>query len=201
MVRPKGSKNHPKNGEPGPGHNGGPPDLTDDQKQALFFQHLKKVRAFKQTIKSTAGQLRAAYKLAKSELGADARKMIEDALALEADDGQVKMEAEIARKAQVARWMGLPLGAQPDLFDGNAMPATDRAFAAGKAARLNGDPLKPPYDPSVPQFNAWAEGWHDGERALIDAQRRDDEAAFPDVDSLPSNENVPDVADYEEVRQ
>jgi hypothetical protein len=157
------------------GHNGGPPALTDDQLQALFFQHLKKVRGLKQKIASLSGELRAAYKLAKAEIGKDARAMLQDGLALETDDGQAKMEEAIARQARVARWMATPLGAQADMF-GDVLPAIDRARAAGKVARLQGEPLRPPHDPSVPQHNAWAEGWHEGEKALVEAQKRDDAA-------------------------
>src|SRR5690349_20143392 len=49
--------------ENGIGHNQPPAGLTDDQRQALFFQHLKQVRALKEKIASTTGELRAAYKL------------------------------------------------------------------------------------------------------------------------------------------
>lgn len=187
MARPKGSKNRKKSddtaappAENGIGHNGGPPELTDDQRQALFFGHLKKVRTFKEKIASLSGELRAQYKLAKAEIGDDARASINDALLLETDEGQAKMEAAIARQARVARWMAVPLGAQPDFFNTDMAPATDRAFDAGKAARLKGEPLKPPHDPSVPQFDAWSRGWHAGQQALNDAQRRDDALAFPE---------------------
>lgn len=180
--RPAGSPNKKKgaatsDGEPRP--NGDKPaELDDDQKQALFFQHLKKVRGLREKIASLSGELRAAYKLAKSDLGADARASIADALLLETDEGQAKMEAAIARQARIARWMAVPLGAQPDFFNTDLAPATDRAFAAGKAARLQGQPLKPPHDPSVPQYDSWITGWHEGERVLIDAQKRDDEIVF-----------------------
>ncbi len=181
MPRPKGSKNKPKdeNGAgPGIGHNAPPPILTDDQLQALFHQHLRKVRALKETLASVNGELRAAYKQAKAELGEDAKAAIADALLLETDDGQAKMEAAIARQAKVARWLAVPLGAQPDFFDTDRSPATDRAFAAGKAARLKGEPLKPPHAPEVPQYDSWIEGWHAGEKALVEAQKRDDAVMF-----------------------
>lgn len=179
--RPAGSKKKPaptSDGEERP--NGGPPELTDDQRQALFFQHLKRVRTLKEKMASVNGELRAAYKVAKSELGSDAKAQIADALLLETDEGQAKMEAAIARQARIARWMAVPLGAQPDFFNTDMAPATDRAFDAGKAARLQGQPMKPPHDPSVPQHDSWLEGYHAGSRALIDAQKRDDALVFGD---------------------
>lgn len=198
MARPKGSKNKAKQAAAaapdsnGIGHNGGPPELTEDQLQALFHQHLKKVRRFKEQIAGLSGELRAAYKLAKAEVGHDARAMIEDALALESEEGQAKMEAEIARKARVAVWMGLPLNSQPDLFTGEVVPATDRARAAGRVARLRGEPLKPPHDPSVAQYRAWSEGWHAGSDALAEAEKRDNEQLFDDPP--PSADPVGDEA-------
>lgn len=188
MGRKLGSKNKSKGDAAPPpaeskiGHNGGPPELTDDQKQTLFFGHLKKIRAYKEKIASLSGELRAQYKLAKGDLGDDARASINDALLLETDEGQAKMEAAIARQARVALWMGIPIGSQPDLFGTDRAPATDRAFAAGKAARLNGEPCKPPHDPSVPQYDAWIQGHQAGQQALNDAQRRDDELAFGEAD-------------------
>lgn len=195
--RPAGATNKKKaptsDGEERP--NGGPPELTDDQRQALFFQHLKRVRTLKEKMASVNGELRAAYKVAKSELGSDAKAQLADALLLETDEGQAKMEAAIARQARIARWMAVPLGAQPDFFNTDMAPATDRAFDAGKAARLQGQPLKPPHDPSVEQYRAWSEGWHAGSDALAAADRRDDEMAFGEADAALSGPDAEETGD------
>jgi hypothetical protein len=59
------------------------------------------------------------------------------------------------------------MGQQYDLFERPApMPAVDRAYDEGKMASMQNQPAKPPYDPSVPQYGAYMQGFHDHQATL-----------------------------------
>lgn len=153
----------------GAGHN--QPDLTDDEKRALFFQHKRHYQDALDAKKKADADLKNVCKRAKAECGKSAVDEIKDAIEFEGDDGRAKFEAEIERKRRVARWMGLAVGEAPTFFDAanDRMPAVDRAYDGGKQAGMAGDKCAPPHDPSVPQYNQWMEGWHDGQAILASA--------------------------------
>lgn len=189
--RPKGSKNKPKeqpNGsatkqEAGPGHNGAPAELTDEQRQALFFQHKKKYSAALAAKKAADVALKNVCKLAKSELGDDAVPSIKDALLLETAEGEVEFRARVERQMRVARWMGMPVGAQGNLFEENdRTPAADKAFADGKRAGLAGETAKPPHDPSTEQYGRWMEGHAEGQAVVAKGFTPLEQAAAGDDD-------------------
>lgn len=164
----------------GPGHNSKaakPADLTEEQRQALALQWKKKYEASLGAKKAADAALKNTCKLIKAELGADGVDLIKDMLLLETDDGEAQLRARAERAKRAAMYMAAPLGSQFDFFD-DRMPATDRAFAEGKRDAMSDLPLANPYDPSVPQFGQYAEGWHAGQRALIDAQKARDERDF-----------------------
>lgn len=151
---------------PGPGHNAAPVELTDDQRQALFFQHRKQYSTLLAAKKAADAALKNACKLAKAELGDDAIDSIKDAILLETPEGEAELKARIERQMRVARWMGLPVGAQADLFGEDRTPAADKAFADGKRAGLAGETARPPHDPSTEQYRRWLSGHAEGQAVL-----------------------------------
>lgn len=177
--RPKGSKNKPKSEAQAPeagngiGHNKPPADLTEDQRQALAIQHKKSYQAALAVKKEADAKFKHACKLAKAELGDDAVDLIKDMILLESEEGEATLRARAERARRAAIYMAAPLGAQFDFFE-DRMPATERAFAEGKRDAMAGEPLTNPYDPSVPQNNSYAEGWHAGQKALVEAQKMRD---------------------------
>src|SRR3990167_2253154 len=177
MARPKKTSAPAADGNVGTDHNAGPPILNDDQRQALAPQHLRKYEAALARKKETAASFLAVCKLAKAELGDDAVDVIKEMILARSDEGVAELQARIERAYRAARWMAVPLGAQVDMFD-DRVPAVDRARAEGKRDRFAGKPLKPPYDSSVPQYDAYAQGWHDAGKELSEAQKRDDAVIF-----------------------
>lgn len=148
-------------------------ELTDDEKRALLIQHKNAYSVALADKKAADAEFKNICKKAKAECGKDAVAEIKDALALEAPGGKMALEAEIARKHRVARWMGLPVGAEPMMFDMvDRRPAIDIAYDNGKAAGMAGENQKPPYDTSVPQYQRWLEGWHDGQEILASAFKK-----------------------------
>jgi hypothetical protein len=71
--------------------------------------------------------------------------------------------------ANVLRWSGVSVGETLDMFPVDRTPGIERAKAEGKRAGLAGEPRKPPHDPSVPQHDAWLDGYHDGQMILASA--------------------------------
>lgn len=172
MGRPKGSKNKPK-AEAAAGDLAGTApktveDMTDEQRQVLFFDWKKRYEAALGKKKEADAAFKNVCKQARAELGSSAVLDIKDAIAL-ADDGENAEEAlraEIERKLRVARWMGAELGAQFDMFGAdpqpNRTPAVDKAFEDGKRAGLQGADMVSPHAPSTPQGQSWIRGYHKG---------------------------------------
>ena len=205
MARPKGSKNKPKivpantNASPPPpaNHN----QLTDEQQQALFEQHKKKYEHFLGLKKKADADFKNACKLAKSELGDYAVDSIKDAIELETEEGEARFKARMERQVRVARWLGLAVGTQAELFGADRTPGDDRAFGEGKRAGMAGQERRPPYDAATSQSRKWMEGYDAGQevnRSLMkDAikppkAKADAPATDPFDDALPAGQSDKD---------
>lgn len=148
-------------------------ELTDDEQRALLIQHKGHYTTALAAKKAADAAFKNVCKKAKAECGKDAVANIKDAIALEEPGGREAIEQEIARKHRIARWMGLPVGTQPIMFESeDRRPAVDIAYDNGKAAGMAGATAQPPHDPSVPQYQRWLEGWHDGQEILASAFKK-----------------------------
>lgn len=156
-----------------PAQNGHNSELTDDERRALLLQHKSAYVIALADKKAADADFKNTCKKAKAECGKDAVAEIKDAIALEQPGGKMALEAEIARKHRVARWMGLPVGAEPMMFEMvDRRPAVDIAYDQGKSGGMAGVIAQPPYDTSVPQYQRWMEGWHDGQEILASAFKK-----------------------------
>jgi hypothetical protein len=151
-----------------PGDNGG--DLNDEELRALMLQHKGHYQRALAHKKEADAAFKNVCKKARAECGDDAVKDIKDAIRFETDAGQEEFAKELQRQHKVARWLSLPVGAMPRFFDDfDGRPAVDVAYDAGKQAGMAGADMRPPHDPSVPQYQRWLEGWHDGQEILASA--------------------------------
>lgn len=164
----------PNGASPGPGHNSEP---TEEQRQVLAIQWKGKLLAAEAKKDDAVAAIRNIRKQIKAELGADGVDLVKDMIALESDGGEAKIRAAMERQLRAARYMAVPLGSQFEMFE-DRMPAEDRAHAEGKRDAMTDQPLRNPYDPSVPQHNSYAEGWHAGQTAKVEAQRKRDADVF-----------------------
>ncbi len=161
-------------------------ELTDDEKRALLIQHRNAYVEALADKKAADAAFKNVCKKAKAECGASAVADIKSALQLEEPGGKMAVEAEIARLHRVARWMGLPVGAEPMLFEMvDRRPAVDIAYDQGKAGGMAGVTAQPPYDTSVPQYQRWLEGWHDGQEILQSAFKKLEPMEAPAVEPPP----------------
>lgn len=143
--------------------------LSDDELAALFFQHKRTYEAALEKKKLADAELRNAGKKAKADLGEYGVLQIKTAIELESDEGAKKLKERMEREYQVARWLGLPLGAQADLFGVDRRPADEIAENEGFQAGAAGLSLKVPdrYGPSTPNGQAFAKGWHKGQESIF----------------------------------
>lgn len=142
---------------PGIGHNGG--ELSEDQKIARFFSYKKRWEAAKLTLKNLEEEI-------KTRIGKHGVRDIRTAVQLDDPDGEERIKERIEAQMRIARWMGLPVGEQEDLFPADRTPAVDAALARGKRDGLSGNPYKPECDPSVPQYAAYTNGFNEGQSVL-----------------------------------
>lgn len=165
--RPKGSRNKPKvipaNANASPPAPANHNQLTDEQQQALFEQHKKKYEHLLALKKKADADFKNGCKLARSELGADAIDAIKDAIELETEEGEARFKARVERQIRVARWLGLDVGTQGELFGADRTPGDDRAFGEGKRAGMGGKERRAPYDAATSQFRKWLEGYDAGQ--------------------------------------
>ena len=105
--------------------------LTDDEQKALFFQHRKSYQTALAAKKKADAALLDTAKKAKAELSKNAVHMIKTAIELESDEGSEKLKERIERELQVARWLGLPVGAQGSLFEPDRRTADEIANQEG----------------------------------------------------------------------
>lgn len=161
MARPKGSKNKQKDGNgeiAGIGHNVA--ELTDEQQQKLTIGHVQGYKKFLGLKKAADAQLKNYCKTIKSDgIKLSAVKLMID---LETPEGEANLRERMEEQAKIARWAGMPIGAQGSLFDDeDSRSEADRAYEAGKRAGLGGENRDCPYKPG----NDLHERWHDGYQA------------------------------------
>jgi predicted Holliday junction resolvase-like endonuclease len=144
------------------GHN----KLTDDQLQALLFQHVKSYEKTLAAKKEADAKFKNACKTARAELGKDGVDQIKQVILLQQPEGEAALRAMIERQLRVARYVGSPIGTQFGLLDGIDESAEDRAYDAGKRIGLAGEPCKSPYMESTEEGQAWMEGFHEGQAVL-----------------------------------
>lgn len=203
MRQQKGSRNKTRdtNGSPakavptspGLGHN----CLSDDDLQALFWQHK---RAYVEALarkKDADAKFKNVCKTAKAELGDGSVEDIKTAIELETEEGEARISDRLKRVLRVSRWAGASIGTQFDMFDEGAdkTPADDRAFAEGKRDGLKGEPRKTDYHPSTSQYRRYMDGYQVGQEALVRSKIKptaNDDATAAPTDSGSDGEAEPE---------
>lgn len=147
--------------------------LSKDQKRAIFLNHVTMWDAVEKAVAKAVKRRKECSDLIKAEGGDIA--LTKQGVRLRASDDrpaervrseEIKIRRNIEATLAVAAYVGSDLGqGQIDWLEG-LQPAADRAFDEGKMAGLQAGPRKPPYDPSVPQYKRWFEGFDEGQAVL-----------------------------------
>lgn len=170
---------------PGPGHNG----LTDREEQALFFHHKRRVNNMLALKKKADADFRNACKMAKAELGESAADDIKISTAMDDEGGEAVVMAEITRKLRIMRWMGRLPGQQGELFTDAAKAAAEAVdpFERGIIAGMNGvSSADCPYPVASPEGQKWLDGIGEGQKAMVNLQRKRDAEVFDEAEGKPA---------------
>ncbi len=181
MGRPPGESTNA-----GPGHNGSA--LTDDELRALALHHKRAFMAADALVESAKAARTEVANMAKADLGkgglSDIRQMI-------LFDDEAKARTTIENSIRLARWSGIPIGRQLDLF-GDKQSDHVRHEHNGKTSGMAGDNCQPPTHLAPGDAQLWIRGWHEGQAILASAfgKKRHDHAA----DHKPADTSDPPFA-------
>ena len=117
----------------GLGHN----SLSDEEKRALTLHHKRAYEAADALVEKAKADRTAIADLAKSDLGKGALADIKDMILA---DNPKKMKGVVERFQRLARWSGLKIGSQPQLFEA----ATVDHGEEGKTSGMSGATCEPP---------------------------------------------------------
>lgn len=162
-----------KDGLPSVGQNS---TLTDDEKRALTLHHKRAYEAADALCEKAKADRTAVGDLAKSDLGKGALADIKDLILASSDK---KMKAVVERAMRLARYAGLAIGSQTNLFE----PVVDHADQ-GKVAGMEGQTCEPPKSLAQDAAQKWIAGWHDGQTVLASAfkKKRPVDAPVPEAE-------------------
>lgn len=158
-------------------------DLTDAERQTLALQWLRKFETSLAAKNKAASEHSGLVKKMKAEIGDDAVDLMKDMIAARTDEGEAALRAKMERAARAARYMAAPLGSQLEIFDEDRTPAVDRATAEGLRDGKLGVTAAPDYAPGTPQYDAYMGAWHDGQKSIMEFQRKQDGALFDQADA------------------
>lgn len=168
-----------------PGHNS---QLTDDERRALTLHHKRAYEMADSLVEKAKADRSAVAELAKHDLGKGVVAEIKELIAF-ADTK--KLKGAIERTMRLARWLGLPVGSQAQMFE----VVIDHA-EEGKTAGMSGDECKPPQSLAHDAAQKWIAGWHDGQTILASAfkKKRDDKADAEQPATAPQPEGQTEAA-------
>ena len=78
------------------------------------------------------------------------------------------MRSSLDRGMRLARWMGMPIGFQVDMF-ADRSPIEDKWAEEGKTAGLAGENCTPPASLPASGVQIWIQAWHAGQAVLASA--------------------------------
>src|SRR6266403_1670456 len=157
-----GRKKKDTNGElPTAGQNSG---LNDEEKRALTFHHARAFETADALVEKAKAERTAIVDLAKSDRGKGAKAAIKDLLTA---NTPANMKAVFDRVQRLARWAGLPVGTQTQLFEKKM-----DSFEDGKVAGMSGDKCEPPHNLAQDSSQRWIAGWHEGQTILMAAFKK-----------------------------
>jgi len=142
-----------------------PKGSNDDQDRALFLHHLKDLPKLIKAKDDAVNAVRGFYKKAKAD--GFVKDDFDEARKMQGAEGEKVKKTAISRSLRIARWLGLDLGAQLDMFEQDErVPAADRAYEEGKTQAMQGVTLRTDYAQETEQYREFARGWHDGQAIL-----------------------------------
>lgn len=144
---------------------------TDENTQALFLQHQRKILAQEKKAQVAKDALGKLYEIAKTE--GFPKSSFKLAVELSTDEGSLRVQARIEEMQRVARWIAAPLGTQIELFP-NRTPSSDQAADEGMRDGLAGNKRKCDYAPDTEQYRRYMAKYDEGQAILARGIKRPD---------------------------
>lgn len=171
--------------------------LTEKERKALFYHHMRKRMAHKAQIKEIQASMKEDAKLAQAD-GVVIGHLDFAMKALDADDKKTITENFIA-EGEILTWLGLTPGFQADLLTDRA-PAIERIENNGRNAGLAGKARESGYAAKSDEDKAWLRGYDDGQKIMRDnleeAMNKANSKRMAEDDATPGDaeEKVPEDA-------
>ena len=129
--------------------------LTDDERQKLFFKHERDLAPILARESMVKAELKKVYANAKQ----DGFHKFEFVYARQfaTPEGEAAIAAKQEALYRIARWKGVALGTQADLFAEDTR--RDEHFEEGKRANFAGNARKPPPHLNTDDANRWFAGF------------------------------------------
>lgn len=142
--------------------------LSNEQGGALFFQAIGQYSKFLAAKKKADADFKNACKQIKTDLGEYGVEQVKLGIKLREDGGKEELEAQHARNAQVAMWLGLPIGTQGDFFKADRRPRDEVAYADGFADGAAGETMNATTFGGFETKNGqrYVDGWHAGQASI-----------------------------------
>jgi hypothetical protein len=152
-----------ENSGPTAGHNSG---TEDDNRKVLFFMNRNAYVKALEAKKAADAALKNVGKTIKADLGEHGLRQIKLYEQMRTPEGEAKAKAAMEADRQAARWAGLPVDTQADMF-ADLAPLDERAFEEGEEAGLRGDTYDNPYDVNSVAGRQFKTGWESGQAKLF----------------------------------
>ena len=172
----------------------------DQDRKVLFFIDRRAYNEALAVKKAADAKLKNVAKMIKSDLGEYGLQQIKDYDAAQTPEGQERLKAEFAAKAQAMRFAGMAINSQVDLFEDLA-PLAERAYLAGEEAGLRGDTLSNPYNEGSVEGQDYARGWHAGQGALFEGIKKKEAPPADELIKGPGAEGDDPFADNDDDAQ
>ncbi|MBO6755710.1 MAG: hypothetical protein JJ902_05255 [Roseibium sp.] len=180
-----------KNSSASVGHN----SLSEEDRKALAFMHKSKYAAALAEKKKADADFKNVCKVIKAELGDSGVQQIKDMIELDTATGETAFKEKLQAMVDAARWSGLSIGTQGELFDVDRRSAEEKATEKGYTAGVEGKSCVAPYDAGTTEADAWIQAWHAGQKKLFAIQKLRDGDSFDAEVIKPANADDQSDAD------
>lgn len=172
------------------GHNSG---IAEKDQRVLFFINRNEYVRLLEAKKAADAAVRNHGKQIKADLGEHGLRQIKLYEQMRTPEGEAKAKAAMEADRQAARWAGLPIDTQVDMFTDLA-PLDERAFEDGEEAGLRGDTYANPYDENSQHGREFERGWKAGQAKLFEGIKQKQADA---ADELMKGHDVDDDAGHD----
>lgn len=172
------------------GHNSG--DLTENERKALFFHHLRKRMAHNKELTEINAAKKADGKTAQAD-GVVLGNLDYAIKALGTDDKGIVTD-RFMEQGEILTWLGLTPGFQTDMFRDRA-PAIEKIEKQGELAGLAALERSSGYGPGSDEGATWLRGYDNGQKIMrdnLEAAMTKKNAAKDDADELIEGEERDD---------